>query len=637
MCGIWALISSKPSLHARAHTLFQALAHRGPDSHIFHQYADVSLGFHRLAIMDPSAASNQPFICQEYNGHTLMLMCNGEIYNYRELMAGNSDCAAILHQYRKSLREPHSAWRFAESMRRVRGEFAFVLLEFSQHMRLIRVVAGRDAIGVRPLYLGGEGTSDMVFSSEVKGVQGVGVGGVPGGVREFPPGNVWFIERDELGGWKMALQHGFNDVLTARPSVDATDEERLAAVRMSVIRSVRRRLSADRPMAFLLSGGVDSSLVAALSARILGRPIRTFCCGMAGGTDLAYARKVADWIGSEHTEVHFTAEEGLAAIRDVVRTVESWDVTTVRASVGQYLVSRWIGTKTDARVLLVGEGPDEVCSSYLFNWYAPDGVALDRSARDYVRGIHCYDVKRADRCVARWGLEARVPLLDPEFIEAYWAIPGAERMPAARGMEKWWLRRAFEEAGTEDLKALLPAEVLWRKKEAFSDGVSGERSWFQIIQEWVEPQVTDEEMAGAAVRWPFATPPTKEAYFYRRLFEEFYPGAAEIVPGFWQPRWVNSGGYVDPSARVLGVYAKAEEVAEVVAAIGERCTSAEKGAAECADSSEDAEDAEAVEDEKAADAVEDEKAVSTVKAVDAVQSVQSPSLAYSNPEVVVRL
>jgi asparagine synthase (glutamine-hydrolysing) len=227
--------------------------------------------------------------------------------------------------------------------------------------------------------------------------------------------------------------------------------------------------------------------------------------------------------------------------------VESWDITTIRASVGQYLVSKWIGTQTDARVVMVGEGPDEVCSSYLFNWYAPSGEALAQTAREYVQQIHCYDGKRADRCVARWGLEARIPLLDPEFIEAYWSIPGEDRMPTSRGMEKWWLRKAFE-------GDLLPEEVLWRKKEAFSDGVSaGTRSWFQIIQEWVEPLVSEEEMQNSP--WPT---PTKEAYYYRKLFEEFYGGYANVIPGFWQPKWksvtASETGFVDPSARVLSVY-----------------------------------------------------------------------------------
>jgi asparagine synthase (glutamine-hydrolysing) len=274
---------------------------------------------------------------------------------------------------------------------------------------------------------------------------------------------------------------------------------------------------------------------------------------MREGTDLQYARMVAKHIGSNHTEVFFTPQEGLDAIRDVIRTTETWDTTTIRASVGQYLVCKWIGTRTDCKVVMVGEGPDEVCSSYLFNWYAPNGEALDKAAKDYVSNIHYYDVKRADRCIARWGLEGRVPLLDPEFIRDYWAIPGNQRMPTYKNMEKWWLREAF--AGT----GVLPDAVLWRKKEAFSDGVSGEKSWFQIIQEWVDPQVSDEELSGSEMTYPYCSPTTKEAFLYRKIFcEIFGDHRQEIIPGYWQPKWSANGkevvGYIDPSARVLSVY-----------------------------------------------------------------------------------
>ena len=202
---------------------------------------------------------------------------------------------------------------------------------------------------------------------------------------------------------------------------------------------------------------------------------------------------------------------------------------------------------------MVGEGPDEVCSSYLFNWYAPNEIVLDKAAKDYVANIHYYDVKRADRCISRWGLEGRVPLLDPEFIKAYWTIPPEMRMPTYKNMEKWWLREAFE--GTN----MLPDDVLWRKKEAFSDGVSGEKSWYQIIQEWVEDKVTDEEMSNASVIYPYCTPVTKEAFYYRKVFcNIFGEHRQNVIPGYWQPRWSADKKevtvYMDPSARVLENY-----------------------------------------------------------------------------------
>jgi asparagine synthase (glutamine-hydrolysing) len=425
----------------------------------------------------------------------------------------------------------------------VRGEYAFVLFEFDHLKNLKKVIACRDEIGIRPLYMN-QKTDLLLFTSELKGAASY-----PDSMIEFPPGTMNIYCMNELGTTivtphSISLRQHFK----SEPTLSHLD-----MVQKAVLHSVRRRLSADKPMAWLLSGGVDSSLVAALSAKMLGKPIRTFCCGMKDGTDLLFARKVAKYIGSNHTEVIFSPQDGIKAIRDVIRTVESWDTTTIRASVGQYLVSKYIGTQTDCKVVMVGEGPDEVCSSYLFNWYAPNGEALEQSAREYVDHIHCYDVKRADRCVSRWGLEGRVPLLDTEFIRAYWSIPAENRMPTYKGMEKWWLRQAFAETG------LLPDDVLWRKKEAFSDGVSGEKSWYQIIQEWVEDKVTEEEMKNATETYPHCTPQTKEAYYYRKIFcEELGTNRQSILPGYWQPKWSSDGKevtqYIDPSARVLDIY-----------------------------------------------------------------------------------
>jgi asparagine synthase (glutamine-hydrolysing) len=264
---------------------------------------------------------------------------------------------------------------------------------------------------------------------------------------------------------------------------------------------------------------------------------------------------VAQHIGSNHTEVLFTEEEGLQAIPDVIRTIESWDTTTVRASVVQYMVCKYIGENTDCKVLMVGETADEVCSSYLFNWYAPNGEELDKCAKEYVKNIHLYDVKRADRCIARWGLEGRVPFSDSEFINSYWEIPGKMRIPTYKGIEKFWLREAFN--GPD----VIPNEVLFRTKEAQSDGVSGHKSWFKIIQEWVEDKVTDEELAGAKEKYPHCSPTTKEAYYYRKIFcEIFGEERQQIIPGYWQPKWSADGKeiseYIDPSARVLSIYNK---------------------------------------------------------------------------------
>jgi asparagine synthase (glutamine-hydrolysing) len=500
MCGIWALVNLKKKKLDRVQ-LFQdfcKLDHRGPDNSYFETYENVMIGFHRLAIVDDTFSSNQPFILED-SQRTVVLICNGEIYNYKEIIESQSlppiknDCMVLAELYMKLARRGQE-FEFDRQIRhRVKGEFAFVLFEFDRLKNLKKVIACRDEIGIRPLYMN-QKDDVLMFTSELKGAASY-----PESMVEFPPGTMHVYHINELG---MVRQEQLS--CTTLQTVSAhMNLPHLDIVRTAVMNSVRRRLCADKPIAWLLSGGVDSSLVAALSAKMLGKSIRTFCCGMKEGTDLQFARKVAKHIGSHHTEVHFTPQEGLKAIRDVIRTIESWDTTTVRASVGQYLVSKYIGTQTDCKVVMVGEGPDEVCSSYLFNWYAPSGEALDQSAKEYVKNIHYYDVKRADRCIARWGLEGRVPLLDPEFIQAYWSIPADMRMPTYKKMEKWWLREAFSGSG------LLPDEVLWRKKEAFSDGVSGEQSWFQIIQEWVEDKVSAEEMEKAAEIYHYCTPTTK--------------------------------------------------------------------------------------------------------------------------------
>ena len=559
MCGIWALVRLKDgSIDIVKHFAdFENLKHRGPDNSYFESYNNVVVGFHRLAIMDDTFSSNQPFIFEDAN-RTVIFICNGEIYNFKELIERyalpdtiHNDCMTVGRIYYEMARagKEDDFIRFVKE--EVRGEFAFMLFEFDRLKNLKKVVAARDEVGIRPLYYSPlmAGRNTLLFTSELKGALSV-----EDKMVEFPPGSVQVYSVCAVGGVSLE-EYDFSSIYRT-PINSVPEEEHLKVVQKVVVDSVRRRLCADKPFAFLLSGGVDSSLVAAISAKILGKPIRTFCCGMSEGTDLKYARMVANHIGSNHTEVFFTPEEGLAAINDVIRTIESWDTTTVRASVGQYLVSKHIGTKTDCKVVMVGEGPDEVCSSYLFNWYAPTCEALGECANEYVKKIHYYDVKRSDRCISRWGLEARVPLLDPEFIKAYWEISPEKRMPTYKGIEKWWLREAFN--GTD----ILPDAVLFRKKEAFSDGISGEKSWFQIIQEWVEDKVTNEELASAAKKYPYCTPKTKEAYYYRRVFcDIFGEGRQDIIPGYWQPKWSADKKevveYIDPSARVLGIYSAA--------------------------------------------------------------------------------
>ena len=555
MCAIFAYIKLLKYKNVDNSKLFQDfwnLKPRGPDNSYLENYGDVWIGFHRLAILDTSFKSNQPFVFQEKD-RTVIFICNGEIYNFRELIEKydlpintDSDCMTIPELYLKYTRNEGDVKDFFDLFQdNIKGEFAFVMFEFDRLKNLKKIFASRDQIGIRPLYTNTTITDELIFSSEVKGINSY-----DGEIEEFPPGCITLYNFDDLGKQVDKTIYTFKNVYV-QDNFTSSEEYHLQSVKNAVINSVKRRLDSDRPLAFLLSGGVDSSLVASISAKLLGYPIRTFCCGMNEGTDLIYARKVAEHIRSNHTEVLFTPQDGLDAIRDVIWKTETWDTTTIRASVGQYIVSKYIGTKTDAKVVLVGEGPDEVCSSYLFNWYAPSGKALHQTALEYVENIHYFDSRRADRCLSGWGLEGRVPLLDPEFIEAYWNIPAEMRMPQYKGIEKWWLRKAFD--GTD----LLPNEVLYRTKEAFSDGVSSkEKSWFQIIQEYVELLVSDKDLENAYNIYPYCTPQTKEAFYYRRVFCEFFgENRQTIIPHYWQPKWNADGEevteYVDPSARTL--------------------------------------------------------------------------------------
>lgn len=548
MCGIWALIEKDNSGNDIAKYLadFWNLKHRGPENSYFQTFSQTYVGFHRLPIMDNSFKSNQPYLIND-GDRTIVFICNGEIYNYQELdkkynlNVGTSDCLVIPKLYiQNDIEKFIDLFEYnIGTETEIKGEFAFVLFEFDNMKQLTKYVVGRDTIGVRPLYTVKNNDMIDMYSSEIKGMTSCDED-----VMEFPPGTIRIVSKN-------VFDYSVRDVdvseyLYRERDMHGNDITTLKWIRNAVTNSIRRRLHADRPIAFLLSGGVDSSLVASISAKILGKQIRTFCCGIKGSTDMKYAKMVADHIGSNHTEVYFTEEEGLSVINDVVRTTETWDTTTIRASVGQYLVCKYISEHTDCKVVMVGEGPDEVCSSYLFNYYAPDGKALDVTAKEYVKNIHMYDGRRADRCIARWGLEGRIAFLDPEFISTYWRIDPEQRLPSTHNMEKYLLRQAFSGLN------LLPDQVLWRKKEAFSDGVSStERSWYTMIQDYISTKYTEEmdKLDGD----------TKEARYLKHLFiNHFGTKRLNVIPGYWQPKWDKDGKviekYVDPSARTLDVY-----------------------------------------------------------------------------------
>lgn len=574
MCGIWAfinLIKQSPD-YAKLFQDFMAIKARGPDMSSFQIIKNVAVGFHRLAIMDPTFHANQPYIIED-GERTIIFVCNGEIYNFKDLIHehklpihNNSDCMTIPQLYLKYVKQNpigrNHLSDFVELFKRnIKGEFAFVLFEFDKFQNLKEVVSGRDTFGVRPLYLGFNDHSVM-FSSEIKGMSSF-----KGDVGEFTPGTINQIHFNSLGSFEGTHDYDFKVEYKPVPyhfhkheKPEDVEKFYLKRVRDSVINSIKRRLVADRPTGFLLSGGVDSSLVCSISSRLLNQPIRTFCCGMKGGTDLKYARQVANHIGSFHTEVIFTPEEGLQKIRDVIRYTETFDTTSIRASIGQHIVCEYVAKNTDVKVLLVGEGSDECCGSYATFWSAPNAEAFHDGCVEYLKEIHYYDGRRVDRNVSGFGLEARLALLDPEFIEVYHSIPKDMRQPQYKGIEKYWFRAAFQDDN------LLPHNCLFRKKEAFSDGVSStEKSWFEILQDYIETQVSDEEFKGN--KWGCQT---KESYYYKKIFcEIFGEERLNVIPHYWQPKFLSDGTvvdfynkdfYIDPSARVLtSVYKKEDQ------------------------------------------------------------------------------
>jgi asparagine synthase (glutamine-hydrolysing) len=549
MCGIFAFLSAlkefDPLLAINA---LMRIKNRGPDNTTINLFnldlSQLIIGFHRLSIMDVSHSGNQPFM-RTYSNKTIYVMCNGEIYNYKKLIEefnltseidSSSDCAVILPMYCKL--------GFVETVKRLHGEFAIIIIEIEGSS--VTMMGARDRFGVRPLYYK-EDENNVCMSSELKGIVNL----FQPQIYQFPPGNCVVKKLGE----PVIFTRYYDDIYPIVKS-DLTTVQEL--IRDSLIQCVKERLVSDRPVAFLLSGGLDSSLVAGIANMLVhdtGKKLKTFTTGMIGSTDIFYAQQVAKYIDSNHTEVFFTPEEGLAVIPEVIKAIESYDITTVRASVGQFLVSQYIKNKTDYKVVYSADGSDEICHGYMMFHNAPNPEESQKESERLLREIHLYDVSRVDRSISYHGLEARLPFLDHKFADIYMSIDPSLKVPRDPGdfggkklnrkMEKALLRSSFHDL------ALINEDVLYRPKEAFSDGVSGQKkSWFQIIQQHVEQIISDEEFQTAS-RYTHNTPPTKEAYWYRKIYESLY-GNNDTIPHFWLPSW--SGNIQEPSARVLSIY-----------------------------------------------------------------------------------
>jgi asparagine synthase (glutamine-hydrolysing) len=556
MCGIY-LFKFRNGIKSDADSIalykaFMKLKKRGPERSRFLVLHDLGLviGFHRLAIMDSSTKGDQPFVIETADGRTIYTICNGEIYNYKYLQnkysidtTSGSDCELLPHIYAqigidglcKELASDH-----------VSGEFAILIVDIKDDVCTIHAV--RDPVGVRPLFLSTDGESQSPeFSSELKGLSRIKED-KPFKVTQFPAGT--YTTYTFVGETITNTSAKYFDLTSIKPTI--TDlSEALALVRSTFELAVMDRMHADRKIAFLLSGGLDSSLVTAVGAKYakkMGKEVVTISIGMPGSTDEYYARLVSKWIGSTHIHVQLSESDFLNAIDEVIETIESFDITTVRASTGQYLVSKWIAKHhPDIKVLYIGDGSDELFGGYRYFLKAPSPAEYSDEIVRLLQYIKEFDVLRADRGIASNGIEARVPFLDHRLITAVLSIDPKLRM-AIGGVEKWLLREAFN--GTD----LLPNEILFRTKEAFSDGVSSvERSWYKILQEHLETVYTDDQLANAQIKYTHCPPPTKEALYFREKFGELFgESSSNVIPFFWLPKWV--GDIKEPSARVLSVY-----------------------------------------------------------------------------------
>ena len=501
---------------------FEKTISRGPDDTRVVQTVDGLLGFHRLAIMGLTPSGMQPFkLGDSY------VVCNGEIYGFEKFkkelsgkytFESDSDCEILLPMYQEYGTDMFSM---------LDAEFACILYDGDKR----EFIAARDPIGIRPLYYGYDKDGAVIFASEAKNLVDL-----TDKIMPFPPGHYY----------KDGQFICYCDIT----KVDTVCHDDLETVCKSIheklVAGVEKRLVADAKVGFLLSGGLDSSLVCAIAAKKSKEPIKTFAIGMSeDAIDLKYAKQVADHIGSDHTEVYMTPEEVISSLENVIQLLGTYDITTIRASMGMYLVCKAIHEQTDIRVLLTGEISDELFG-YKYTDFAPDAAAFQKEAQKRIHELHMYDVLRADRCISVNSLEARVPFGDLDFVKYVMAVDPELKLNTY-GKGKYLLRHAFEEGD------YLPDEILWREKAAFSDAVG--HSMVDYLKEYAEKQYTDEEFESRCKSYTHARPFTKESLLYREIFEKYYPGQAKMVADFWMPNKEWEGCNVnDPSARVLSNY-----------------------------------------------------------------------------------
>jgi len=544
MCGIFALLNYNNISVDFIHNSFLKGKSRGPEfSKLDVSFLKMALGFHRLAINGLNEKSNQPFIIDD-----IILICNGEIYNYKELYKSmnitpttDSDCEVIIHLYLK--------YGIEQTLIMLDGVFSFILYDNRiLHNLTNKVYIARDPYGVRPLYtLSYTNISLVGFASEMKClIDFHNLDPTNCCIEQFQPGTYceYNLSSKVQSRWELVKKYTpyFLPTFSYNWHINDNTKNQIYTQVAYYLRCAvyKRCLTTERPIACLLSGGLDSSLITALvneyyKVNKYDIQLETYSIGLAGSDDLKHAKIVADFLGTKHTEIIVTEQDMFNVIPELIYAIESYDTTTVRASIGNYLLGKYISKHSNAKVIFNGDGSDELFGGYLYMNKCPDDIEFDKETRRLLKDIHLFDVLRSDKSISSNGLEPRTPFLDKNFVNYCLSIPPYFRNHTNfKECEKYILRKSFE--------GILPDVILWRKKEAFSDGVSlHNRSLYQILQEQISSKINKESNIDT------------EKYYYKQLFNDYYPMCENIIPYFWMPKYTNA---TDPSARTLQFYNK---------------------------------------------------------------------------------
>jgi len=598
MCGIFALLNKDDKIPSSLiKSSFQKGQSRGPEDTQTKYFLKGMFGFHRLAINGFNHTGNQPMMIDD-----IILICNGEIYNYKELYdlmevvpKTSSDCEVIIHLYKN--------YGIEQTLNMLDGEFSFILLDNRINDEIDnKIYVARDPYGVRPLYylkqdvsinLSSTNTVGSVnafvnkhilygFASELKclvDIYNTNTSYLT--IEQFTPGTFSEFHLSSMVqsfwepnfecrpyfvpnfSYSQLYSHVSNDNIAYESIIKDIANNITTYLNNAVI---KRCVTTERPVACLLSGGLDSSLVAALANNYYkmndsAYQLETYSIGLLGSEDLKYARFVADYLGTNHTEIIVTEQEMFDAIPDVIYTIESYDTTTIRASIGNYLLGKYIRKNSQAKVILNGDGSDELFGGYIYMNKCPNSVEFDKETRRLLKDIYLFDVLRSDKSISSHGLEPRTPFLDRSLVNYYLSIsPVVRNHNIEKKMEKFLLRNSFSSIYFQNYegKQLLPDEILWRKKEAFSDGVTSKgRSLYQILQEHISLKMEyTMELNNSFVRNKYPPCIETEKSYYKMLFDSFYPNCESILPYFWMPKYINAK---DPSARTLQIYQECDK------------------------------------------------------------------------------